>query len=658
LALVLVTATSATARFWAGRRMDVPWISPDETIYALLGRSLWDRGPALVDATTTGYSFVYPALIGLPLSLGDVEHGLAGAQAVGAIVMSATAVLVYLWGRTIVGSWWALAAAALTLALPELAYSGLLMSEVAVYPITTLALWAVAATLTRPSPVRQTLAGAAILLALATHVRSLALVPALFLAVALQCAFVRSREPARRQAPLLAVVAATAAVTAVGFALAGSWSDSFGAYQAAAGGYELGAAAADVVWHFAGVFLLVAGIPLVALAAMTIECVRRRERDPAACALVATASAWTICLVLEVGTFASRWVGHLVLRDLLAVVPPLFLVFALWLSRGLPRQVPVLPIAAFVIAIPAVLLPVKRFATQEAALDAFTIIPIWRFREATSIGTTELVYLAAVALLVTAAVFVPVRLRLVLPALVALSLLSFAALSTRELDRLTRAEREWVFDVGDPRWIDAAATGRVSYLQAASQLSTSLWKHAFWNRRLESVLYLPGSALVSPIEPTVVRLPSDGIFRTPGDKELSDRLIVAPTGMDLAGDPLAKAPRSTDLAGLTLWRADAPIRVSSWTTGLQPNGDILGEVAMTVFACGRGRLDLILLGKQGLPVEIRADGILYKRVTVQPGQVWQGSVATPPDADGKRRCVYTITSPGLVGSTLFTFVRE
>jgi hypothetical protein len=81
-------------------------------------------------------------------------------------------------------------------------------------------------------------------------------------------------------------------------------------------------------------------------------------------------------------------------------------------------------------------------------------------------------------------------------------------------------------------------------------------------------------------------------------------------------------------------------------------------VAMTVFACGRGRLDLILLGKQGLPVEIRADGILYKRVTVQPGQVWQGSVATPPDADGKRRCVYTITSPGLVGSTLFTFVRE
>ncbi len=222
--------------------------------------------------------------------------------------MSATAFIVYLWGRGPLGAWWAVAAAGLTLAVPDLAYSGFVMSEVAVYPVATLAVWAIAAALARPSPVRQALVAITIVLALATHVRLVALIPTLFVAVALQCGFARSLEPARRQTVLLAGTAGVCAVTLAGFAVAGRWHDVFGAYAAAAGGYELGAVAADVIWHFAGIFILVAGIPLVALAAMAIECVRRRESDPAAGALVATTLAWTLCLGLEVGTFASRWV--------------------------------------------------------------------------------------------------------------------------------------------------------------------------------------------------------------------------------------------------------------------------------------------------------------------------------------------------------------
>ena len=92
---------------------------------------------------------------------------------------------------------------------------------------------------------------------------------------------------------------------------------------------------------------------------MTIECVRRRESDPAACALVATTLAWTLCLGLEVGTFASRWVDHVTLRDLEPVIPPLMLVFALWIARGVPRPRPWIQLAALALAVPAVLLPVR-----------------------------------------------------------------------------------------------------------------------------------------------------------------------------------------------------------------------------------------------------------------------------------------------------------
>ena len=110
IALVLLIAVSAGVRFWAARGMDLPWIAPDETIYALLGRSLWEDGSfTLLGAPADNYSFVYPALIGLPLTIGDLDTGVAAVQALGALLMSSTALLVYLWGRGRSGRggrWW------------------------------------------------------------------------------------------------------------------------------------------------------------------------------------------------------------------------------------------------------------------------------------------------------------------------------------------------------------------------------------------------------------------------------------------------------------------------------------------------------------------------------------------------------------------------
>ena len=48
MALAGLVAISALVRFWAALRLDVPWISPDETVYALLGRSLWGEDGSLV----------------------------------------------------------------------------------------------------------------------------------------------------------------------------------------------------------------------------------------------------------------------------------------------------------------------------------------------------------------------------------------------------------------------------------------------------------------------------------------------------------------------------------------------------------------------------------------------------------------------------------
>jgi len=658
IALVLLTAITAGVRLWAARGMDLPWIAPDETIYALLGRSLWEEGsPSLLGAPADNYSFVYPALIGLPLTLGNLDTGVAVVQAIGALLMSATALLVYLWGRGPLGKWWAVTAAGLTLAVPDLAYSGLLMSEVAVFPLATLAVWAIASALARPSLLRQALVAAAIVLALATHVRLVALIPTLFVAVALQCGFARSFEPARRQAVLLAGIAGVCAVTLLGFALAGGWRDVFGAYAAAAGGYELGAAAADVIWHFGGIFILVAGIPLVALAAMTIECVRRRESDPAVGALVATTVAWTLCLGVEVGTFASRWVDHVVLRDLQPVIPPLMLVFALWIARGAPRPRPWTQLAALVLAVPAVLLPVGRFAVQEAALDSFSLIPLWQLAVQTSTGVLELSYPLAVGALVVLAVFLPRRMRVALPVVVALTLVALSILSTRQIERLTHLDRTWVFDIGEPRWVDAAAAGPVTYLHS-SAYPAGVWKHIFWNRRIVTVARMKNTAPLDPLGPVNVALGRDGAINRVDGRAFQPALVAAPTDFELAGQRIAQAPRSTELAGITLWRIDRPLRFLTSRIGVKPNGDVVGAAQITVYSCGRGRLELTLLGKEGTPIELRVNGITWSRPLVASGTVWNGSVPSPPDANGRSLCLFELVSPGLVGSTRLEFVRE
>ena len=404
-------------------------------------------------------------------------------------------------------------------------------------------------------------------------------------------------------------------------------------------------------------FILVAGIPLVALAAMTVECAARRIRDPAAAALVATTLAWTVCLVLEIGIFASRWVGHLALRDLQSVAPALFLVFGLWLARGVPRPAPWVHVAAFAVAVPALLLPVRRFATQESALDSFALIPFWRLAEASSVRTLELVYVLSAGLLIALAALVPQRARVALPVAVMLALLTLSVLSTRQIERLTQLDRAWVFDTGDPRWLDDAAGGPVTYLHA-SAFSVGVWKHTFWNRSIDSVARLRGAARVAPLTPVELELRTDGVLGRVGGGSFRPALVAAPANFDLAGERLAVSPRSTDLPGIALWRPEPPLRLLTSRSGVQPNGDILGTAQITVYACGPGRLELTLLGKQGMPIELRANGITMSRPEIAPDTAWNGIVTAPPDADGRSPCVFELVSPGLIGSTRLEFVRE
>ncbi|HWN21176.1 MAG TPA: hypothetical protein VNP93_04340, partial [Gaiellaceae bacterium] len=187
--VAVLVIVSAAIRFAAARPFEPGWIAPDEAIYSLLGRSLWETGSATLLGSGGYNALLYPALAGLPLALADLGVGVTIVQALQALAMSATAAAVYLWGRRPLGEVWALVAAVLVVAIPGLSYTGLLMTQPLLYLLTTLTLWALAATLERPTLRRQAVVLGGLALTALAHVQSLALVPTVFLAVGLQCAF-------------------------------------------------------------------------------------------------------------------------------------------------------------------------------------------------------------------------------------------------------------------------------------------------------------------------------------------------------------------------------------------------------------------------------------------------------------------------------------
>ena len=250
----------------------------------MLGRSLWSDGRlAVLGEPVPFYSLLHPLLIGLPLELWDGLTGYRVAQALGAIAMAATALPVFAWGRTLMRPGWALVAAVLTVAIPALALSGLLMTETLFYPLATLAAWALAVALERPTLARQALLVGAILLTCATRLQGVVFLPVVVTAAVAFGVLVRSPRTALRLWP------SAAALGAVGLLWAGWRIARDGGAAGVLAGYRDAAdrslapadALVDIVRHLGGVVWVVGLVPVVALVALLVLA-RREAAGPSA----------------------------------------------------------------------------------------------------------------------------------------------------------------------------------------------------------------------------------------------------------------------------------------------------------------------------------------------------------------------------------------
>jgi hypothetical protein len=128
LALPALVGLSTLLHWLAGRTVAGLWIMPDEAIYGVRALGLWEHGRLpLFGRSGAGYSTLYPVFAGGPLSIGRLATGYAVLKPVQALVMSLAALPVYLYARR-AGRVPALLAAALTLAVPIVLFSGYVMS--------------------------------------------------------------------------------------------------------------------------------------------------------------------------------------------------------------------------------------------------------------------------------------------------------------------------------------------------------------------------------------------------------------------------------------------------------------------------------------------------------------------------------------------------
>jgi hypothetical protein len=661
VALGGLVVVSSAARFALSHGVDAPWIAPDEQLYGLLGRSLVaGDGLTLLGQPIPYYSLLYPLFVGLPFAVLGLEDSVRTVQLLQAVAMSLTAVPVFLWSRPLAGARWSLVAAALTVLVPGLAYSGLLMSEALYYLVATLAVWALAACLSRPTLLRQACLLGAVGVAFGTRLQAVGLGGTVVLALLLVALAERSFAPFRRLLPTLSVFGVAGLVWVAARVRAGGFGELLGAYAplAQADEYSPGDIAQSLAWQTGAVVLVTVGVPLVALGILAWQMLRGHERDRAVRALVASALAYAVVTLVLVGAFASRFVEHVTERQLLSVAPPVFVAFAVWLRRGAPRPQPATSLVAFAVAAAALLLPLDRVTTPAAYADSPSMISLEQLSRHLDNSAFEGAYAGALAVLLLAAVLLPRRAVPALTAVVAVALAGASLTASIQIRDRSQTERLRTFAGAPVGWIDAAGERDVGLLVTNERFWPSTWELLFWNESVRKVLRLRGSDSPGIVPQEVVTPRPDGVLETRSGRDVDVQAVAAPTGTAIVGDEIAALPISFEQPGMVLWRVEPPVRISRRVVGLRPNGDLYGgqSARIIVYGCRPGSLELTLLGKQGLPTRIVSRGVVLAQRAIPPNAVWRPAVPAPRSADGSGRCVFELESDGLIGSTRIEFV--
>ncbi len=600
---------------------------------------------------SNGYGFVYPALIAPAFGLfHSVPQAYAAAKDINAVVMSLAAVPVYFLARRLVTARLALVAAALSLLIPSLLYTGMLMTENAFYPIFLLATLVLVLTLERPTPGRQVLLLALCGLGFATRAQAIAFVPAVLVAPFLHGWIERDlRVRLRRYATLYGIAAGLAVLALVGTVARGrSPLELLGAYRAAAhSGYTLSGVLHYTLWHIAELVLYVGVVPFAALLALWFA---PRSASPAARAYAAATLPLAVFFVVEVATFASVQSLRIEERNDFYLVPLMLIALVALAGDGvIGRGRRPMIAAALVAGVLPVAVPFARFVGPSAVSDTFGLLPWWWVQDhGIHFGPLRLVALGCGLVAAAAFVLVPRQFALGFSALAAIYFIgsSLVVENGRHGIHQTSVGSLWAgIRVSPPNWIDRATgggEGSVAFVWHYTGETRPLWNNEFFSRSVGTVYTVDGpDAADGGLPETPVRERPDGTLVTATGRP--PHVGYAVSYIDIAGKPVARDPR----IGLVLYRVDGPLVVLTRVTGLFPDTWAGRHVTYRRVQCTGGHLAVRLGTDEHLfstPQVVTATtaGKVVGRISVAPTAQPTFRVPLHPDARGVCSVTFTM----------------
>jgi hypothetical protein len=646
-----IVLVSFLARAWLARAMVAPFVFVDELIYAELAKNLADSGQRLVRGVPAGgYGVVYPLLIAPAYAIFDrVPEAYTAVKTINSLVMSLAAVPAYFLARRVVPTPYALGAAALTVLVPSMAYTGTVLTENAFYPVFLTAVLMLVLALERPTLGRQALLLGAIGFALATRLQAVALVPALLTAPLLLALFERSTERARRLWPTFVVVGAATLLVVLGQLARGRpISELLGAYAVVVDAdYDVGEALRYLLYHWAELDLYVGVVPF---AATIVLVALARTLDPPLRAFLAATLAVSFWLLLVVAVFAAQFADRIQERNAF-VVAPLFLIALLaWVQRGAPRPLVPAVAAAIVATLGILAIPFERFIDVSAQSDTLMMLFWWWVQDFTG-GLEWIAEIAVMGALVAAGLFlaVPRRFAWVLPVLVgAYFVVTFEPI-WRGPHGIVKASQGALFQGirGVPRdWIDRAVPKgqEVAVLYTGRPDRFTVNQNEFFNRRVGQVYYT-SRPTDGGIGEQRISVGAKGVVRTDDGRAVAPSFVLAdgstePVGRAVARDPLIPW-------GMTVWRVDRPLTLAKTRIqGLYPDDTWSGRtVTWSRDRCRGGTLTVSITSDErlfrGRAQEVRADS--GDSVVVLPNRTSFLSVPVQPDARGVCRARFTVT---------------
>ncbi len=613
---------SLVARLVAGWFRSTPNYFPDEYLYAELARSLIESGRPSVRGIEIGFPSLLQPLLTAPTWLAsDVVVSYRLTQALGALAMSLVAVPVFALGRRLgLGRPLALAAAALSLAVPDLMFASWVMAEPFAYPLFVATVLAGTAMLAEPSRRRGLIFVA--LVALAAFARAqFAILPICFIASVFLVGLRerRLRTVLREQAlPLGVFAGAGLAVALVGVGRV------LGLYRSALDGRADPVELIERIGVNALVLAYASGWILVPGALLGLALVLGSPRSRAELAFGALFLTTAVALLLEAGVAGA--VESAQERYVFYVLPLVAVAFCIYAARGWPARTPLALVTSLLIAASAQV-PLAGLTAAEGKAQSPFLLAAFRLEEALgSPGTGSLALAAAAAILGIAAIVLSARPALATSIVLGLALAASVAASVGAVafDNRNSASVRAAFLPAERSWIDRAGFDDVTLVRGADGIRTEALEQLFWNRSVDRVVLLPGAEEVDHFQSSALTLGSEGSLRAEG-RPLTGPVLVDGYGGTIV---LSDAQRVASSQSYTLWRPNGQARLTLYLAGRYSDGWLAGIGRMYLWPDQRGgtiarRVSLTLtapVGAEGMVIRFQEPGKRRREVALLPGR--------------------------------------